>query len=125
MVFDSLFDQASILGSALNGLSVRNDVIQHNIANSDTVNYKKRAVDFEDSLQKALDDAKRTGRLDMSGVKTSVKKMHENYSYRLDGNNVDIELEMADLYQNGMKYDALAAGVINYYKRINSVLQAR
>lgn len=125
MVFDSLFDQTSILGSAMNGLSVRNDIIQNNIANNDTVNYKKRAVYFEDSLQKALDDAERTGKLDLSGVKTSVTKVHENFSYRLDGNNVDIELEMANLYQNGIKYDALAAGIINYYRRINSVLQAR
>lgn len=125
MIFDSLFNQTSIIGAAMNGLSVRNDVIQNNISNVDTVNFKKSEAYFEETLQKAIDRGERTGKLDLSDVKTSIKKVHENYSYRLDGNNVDIDLEMADLYQNGMKYEALASGVINYYKRINSVLQAR
>ena len=125
MVFDVLFDHTAILGTALNGLSVRNDVTQNNIANVDTPNFKKSAVYFEESLQKALLDMERTGELNLSNVKPAIHKIHQNYSYRLDGNNVDEELEMASLYQNQIKYEVLAGGVINYYRRISSVLQMR
>jgi len=125
MVFDVLFNQPDILGTALNGLSVRNDVAQNNIANDDTPNFKKSAVYFEDSLQKALLNAERTGSLDLSGVTPSVRRIRENYSYRLDGNNVDVELEMAALYQTQMKYETLLMGVTGYYRRINTALQVR
>jgi len=125
LIFDSLFNQTAILGSALNGLSVRNDVHQNNIANQDTPDFKKSAVYFEESLQSALDKAQRTGELDLSRVKPATRRVRENYSYRLDGNNVDIELEMAALYQNAMKYETLAAGVTSYYRRISQVLGMR
>jgi flagellar basal-body rod protein FlgB len=125
MVYSALLDQPSILGAALNGLSVRNTVIQNNIANVDTPDFKKSAVHFEGALQKALNKAKITGELDLSSVRPAITKIHENFSYRIDGNNVDIELEMVDLYQNQIKFEALVGGINNYYRRINSVFQLR
>lgn len=125
VVLDGLFDQTAILHTAVNALAIRNEVYQNNIANAETPYFKKSEVYFEAELRKALDDAKRTGELDLSGVSPRIYKYHPNYSYRIDENNVDIELEMAALYQNQMKFEALEAGVVNYYKRINSVLSMR
>ena len=125
MVYSTLFDQPSTLGVALNGLSARAEVINNNIANVDTPGFKKSSVQFEDSLQKALDKARRTGELDLHAVRPMITKIHENFSYRIDGNNVDIELEMVDLYQTQMTFDTLVMGINNYYRRINSVLSMR
>jgi flagellar basal-body rod protein FlgB len=120
-----MFNQPSVIGAAMNALSVRNDVIQNNIANIDTVNFKKSEVFFEESLQKAVENMSETGELDLSHVRPQISRVHENFSQRLDGNNVDVDTEMAYLYQNGLKYETLAAGIMNYYKRINSVLLGR
>jgi len=125
VIFEKLFDQTSILQSALNGLSVRNDVYQNNIANAETPYFKKSGVYFESALQKAIDDGERTGKLDLSGVSPRIAKVHANYNYRLDQNNVDIDIEMAALYQSSAKFETLIAGVMNYYKHINSVLSMR
>ncbi|MDR3091282.1 MAG: flagellar basal body rod protein FlgB [Clostridiales bacterium] len=123
-MLNNIHNQASILGAALKGLSARNDVIQNNIANADTMNFKKSAVDFEDSLRDALVESYNDGgRFDQSKVTATARFEKPNYFYRLDGNNVDVELEMADLYKNGAKYDAISTGVMNYYKRIMSVLR--
>lgn len=122
MSFDSLFLQTSVLGTAMKAVGVRNDVIQNNIANVDTPGFKKSTVDFEGTLQKALEDAKRTGDLDLSTVTTSIRPVNTSFSYRLDGNNVDIDTEMTDLYINSVRYDILSLGVNNYYERINMVL---
>ncbi len=119
MTFDNLFVQNDILESALQASIKRNDVIQHNIANVDVPGYKKKTVLFEDALQKAIQNYKETGRLDLSSVTPTTVFQYKNYNYRIDKNNVDIEVEMVDLYQNAVKYDVMAQGVISNYKRIN------
>ena len=124
-MFDRLYAQNDVVGLALNAYAIRNEVINHNIANNDTPNYKKKAVDFENAFAAALDGSKRAGRLDFSKVKPTFRLVNENYSYRLDGNNVDIELEMADLYKNSVKYDVLTSSVINNYRKINLVVTGR
>ena len=124
-MLEGLFLQNDILGSAMQAAIVRNDVISNNIANADVPNYKKKAVRFETYLSEALADAQRTGKLNLSKVKPRLMTEHAGYSYRIDGNNVDIEQEMVDLYQNSVKYDAMVNGVINNYKRINLIMSAR
>ncbi len=119
MTFDNLFVQNDILESALQASVKRNDVIQNNIANADVPGYKKKKVLFEDALKKAIGNFKETGRLDLSSVTPTTVVQYKNYNYRMDKNNVDIEVEMVDLYQNAVKYDVMAQGVINNYKRIN------
>jgi len=120
-----LFLQNDILGMAMQASAVRNDVISNNIANAEVPGYKKKAVRFETYLNEALQSARRTGRLDLSRIRPTLQTEHTGYSYRIDGNNVDIEQEMVDLYQNAVKYDTMAGSVINNYKRINLAIAAR
>ncbi|GHU52235.1 flagellar basal-body rod protein FlgB [Clostridia bacterium] len=123
MILENIHNPASILGTALQGLSARNDVIQNNITNADTKNFKKSAVDFETSLREQLSQSYATGELRLDRVKATTRFVNQDFYYRLDGNNVDIDLEMADLYQNGIKYDALTTGITKYYEDITSVLR--
>ncbi len=122
MLFDNMFIQNDVLGSAMQASVVRNDIINNNIANNDVPGFKKKTVDFEQYLRKELDSHKRLVDIRFDNIKPTIRMENNNYSYRIDGNNVDIEAEMVDLYQNSVKYDTLASGVINNYKRINLAL---
>ena len=46
----------SVMNKTLDGLWARNEVISHNIANFETPNYKRKTIDFETSLQKAINE---------------------------------------------------------------------
>ena len=125
MIFDSLYFQNTVIGSAMQASVFRNEVISNNIANADTPGFKKSRVEFEGSLQKALDKVSRTGNKELSGVGMRKVVMHDTFNYRVDENNVDMETEMADLYRNAARYDALASMVINNNRRYNLVMSGR
>jgi flagellar basal-body rod protein FlgB len=125
MIFDAIYKQSSIMGSALQASAMRNDIITNNIANADLPEYKAKVVDFEASLIKAIEDYKKTGVLDLSGAKPSIRTANRNYNYRIDKNNVDVELEMVNLYQNSIKYEAMINCVQRNSARLNLALTGR
>lgn len=90
----------------------RGRVIANNIANFNTKGYKRFYVTFEDSLKENQEElALET--TDKKHIKNSVEygemeiKKDESTSMRKDGNNVDVENEMANLAANTLKYNAL------------------
>lgn len=103
---------------ALDGLSTRQKTTAHNIANDDTPGYKAQHVSFEDQLQQAIQGNSAEGlalevtnpaHLDLTGSKSpAIEIKHETNSLRNDGNNVDIDLEMTNLAQTTIHYQALA-----------------
>ncbi len=115
-----LTDRATqALSAALDGLSLRQQAISHNVANADTPGYKAVDVSFEAQLQRALDgqsdDRQQVARTNVrhlaapqdassSGAQT-VRRF--DTSLRNDGNNVDIDLEMAQLAETTLRYNAL------------------
>jgi len=125
MIFDSLYFQNTVIGSAMQAAIFRNEVIANNIANADTPGFKKSRVEFEDTLQKALDKSARTGVKDFSGVGMRAVITHDTFNYRIDENNVDMETEMSALYQNAAKYDALTSMALNNNRRFNLVVSGR
>lgn len=90
----------------------RGRVIANNIANFNTKGYKRFYVTFEDSL-KENQDKLALETTDEKHIKNSVEygemeiKKDESTSMRKDGNNVDVENEMANLAANTLKYNAL------------------
>ncbi len=125
MILSGLFTQNDILGLTMQAAAVRDSVISNNVANVDTPGFKKTSVRFESYLAEAIKNSKKTGRVDTAKLAPTLHVDHSDYSYRLDGNNVDIENEMVLLYKNQVKYDVLANSVINNYKRINTVFAAK
>ena len=123
MLLNGVLTQNSILETAMQGNTVRKDVIINNIANVDTPGYKRKVAVFEESLKDSLRRARNGEKADLSGVKTTIRQINKDLKYRLDGNNVDIEAEMLELYETSVRYDVLANSVMNNYKRINSVLR--
>ncbi len=119
-MLDRMYSTNKLLGAGLQASIVKNDVIQNNIANADTPNYKRQVVNFDTQLKNELENAKYTGQIEVSNLVPKVTT--DPTSYRLDGNSVDINTEMVELYQNSVRYDVLVSSVSNNLKRINAAL---
>lgn len=102
-----LFDTTQLgLERALSGAALRQRAIANNIANANTAGYKRTDVDFHSALAEALaaPDAKR--KLESLSFQTQTD---DSTSTRADGNNVDIEQEMANLSETSLEYQSLIA----------------
>lgn len=129
MINTNVFDYVNVLDKAADASWLRNEAISNNIANVDTPGYKRQDVSFEAELQKALGmnryesmDAK------VAGVKTSRLQArpytdYEGYSYRLDGNNVDIENENVMLAENQLKYQGLLTSITQEFTNLQAVMK--
>lgn len=129
MINTNAFDYINILDKAADASWLRNEAISNNIANADTPGYKRQDVAFESELQKAL-GSNRYISMDekVAGVKTAKLKARpytdsESYSYRLDGNNVDIENENVMLAENQLKYQGLLAGIRQEFSNLQTVMK--
>lgn len=122
MFINKLFNQNSILESAMQATSFKNNVLLQNIANSDTPNYKRKTVNFESNLQTVIDQYKKTGVANPSLVTKNLKVSELNNKVTLDGNGVDIETEMIEFYKNSMKYDIITNSVLSNLGKIDNVI---
>lgn len=129
MINTNAFDYINVLDKAADASWIRNEAIANNIANVDTPGYKRQDVSFEDELRKAL-GSNRYQSMDakVAGVKTASLKPrpytdYENFSYRLDGNNVDIENENVMLAENQLKYQGLLTSINTEFMNLQSVMK--
>ncbi len=119
----------STLKMAMDASSVRHQVIAQNIANSETPNYKRLEVRFEDELQKHLhkkDLSLKTPHpkhisnqpQSLDHVSIQVSRVLET-SITNDENNVDLDREMALMAYNTIRYQTLSrlmeANIGRYY----------
>ncbi len=105
-----------LIKKSLDASSERGRVIAHNIANVNTPGYKASNVVFEEKLNNVLSNESIKLRTtnknhisDGSTISTISPKVEKDTStsMRLDGNNVDIDSEMADLAANSILYNTL------------------
>jgi flagellar basal-body rod protein FlgB len=87
---------------ALDGLAQRGRVRAHNIANSETPNFRASHVSFEATLR----DAVRQGRPEAARPET----VHSPTVVGANGNSVDLETEMIGSMQDGAHRDAMING---------------
>lgn len=78
----------------------RQKVIAHNIANVDTPGYRRKELNFEEELLRAVEDNDITAMREVEGKITESM----DPTLRNDGNNVDINKEMGQLNKNSMAY---------------------
>lgn len=123
--------RVSVLEQALSASSLRQKVISNNIANVNTPGYKKSEVSFEEMLESAIGSDKlpmlKTNEkhlpLQKSGIPKPEVNVVGNTSIRTDGNNVDIDVEMADLAKNSIYYNAVVQQMSNYFSGIKSAIK--
>ncbi len=124
MVFDRLFTQNRILETAMQATQYRNQTIINNIANVDTPDYKAKYVNFEGALDEAITKTKETGTDQMGSVMKNISVVTKENSTTLDGNSIDVEIEMINFYKNSAKYDVIVNSVLSNSNRTNSVYTA-
>lgn len=131
MFCTNAFDYINVLDKAADASWLRENVITNNIANIDTPGYKRQDVDFETVLQRELGNSKYTSldkkirelNTDLSSLTVSSYTDAANYSYRLDGNNVDENTENAELASEALKYQLLTNAVNGDFSRMQAVLK--
>lgn len=125
------FNKINLINKALDGSWLKQSTISNNIANVNTPGYKKQTVNFEETLRAEL------GKSSMVPMnKTHAMHMDPNFpnvprvenvvdrSYRSDDNNVDVDVENAEMAKNAIYYNALIDRVNGQYNRIKNVLNS-
>lgn len=123
MNINRLHGTSDVLQKALDGTWKRNEALSQNIANVDTPGYQRKDVAFEGYLEDYL---KQYGNVSSDVLQRIEPKMFTDRTinpYRLDGNNVDIDVEMGYLAANQIKGDALVSQINYHYERLNMVLR--
>jgi len=126
----------SVLEQGLNAASLRNTVIANNLANVETPGYKRSDVVFEEELRKALSQNN-----SFTGFRTNEKHIpigspsvinvspqtviEKDTTMRNDGNNVDIDREMAALAKNEIMYQAIAQELNEEFQKLKSAIAGR
>lgn len=129
MINTNAFDYINVLDKAADASWLRNEAISNNIANADTPGYKRQDVAFESELEKAL------GKNRYESMDSKVERIRgrslegqpytdsTDYSYRLDGNNVDVESENVMLAENQLKYQGLLASINQEFANLQAVMK--
>ncbi len=129
MINTNAFDYINVLDKAADASFKRNDAIANNIANATTPGYKRQDVAFESELKKALGRPKysnvdqKVAAINTSKLKGKPYIDSANLSYRLDGNNVDIENENVMLVENQIKYNGLLDSINQEFKNLQMVMK--
>ena len=122
----------NVLGRGLQAANLRHAVISDNIANVNTPNFKKSEVVFESLLAEQMtNDTKKLAMVRTrdkhlpivkeQGLVSPQIQEDGTTSMRTDNNNVDIDIEMAELAKNNVYYNALSrqiGGNINDTKMV-------
>ena len=129
MIQTNAFDYINVLDRAADAAWQRNEAISNNIANVDTPGYKRQDVAFESVLQQALGNNRyesmddKVANVDLSRLRGRAYLDYANYSYRLDGNNVDIEKENVMLAENQLKYQGLISSINQEFTNLKTVMK--
>ena len=123
----------------LKGLGMRSKAISGNIANINTPGYKRRTLDFENTLMKQIQRNNSLSDIPMNKThqnhysndvfqinelkdKLEIKTSNEA-SFHNDGNNVDIDREMIELAKTGLKYKAISKITKKHFEGIRNIIR--
>ena len=129
-MFDSgAFNYINVLDKAADASWIRNEAISNNIANVDTPGYKRQDVNFEEQLRKAMKNSRytsideRVAKVDLERLNPITYRDHSTLSYRLDGNNVDIDTENVELASNQIRYQGLTDSITKHFEGLQLVMK--
>lgn len=123
-----------VLRTALDGSAAKQQAISRNLANVDTPGYRATTVNFEDAVRSAMNQSKHlpmqvtnaahyTG---MNAGKAAIRGSERpNGSDRVDGNNVDVDVEMSEMSEVGIEYQALTQAASKKLALLKAIAQAR
>ena len=109
----------AVLGSALDGIALRQRVIADNIANVDTPHYRASSVDFETNLRAAIGSgtAGSGDALPLAPTLTAT-----NTPVGANGNNVDLRKETLAAVQSQFQYQMITRATSDRFALIRAVV---
>jgi flagellar basal-body rod protein FlgB len=118
---------------ALDGLSRRQELIGRNLANVDTPGYQAQTVNFETALKRAMNagekvDLAATNPLHLAPgrqVEAIRLEMRAGGSLRSDGNNVDVDVELGEMAETGIRYQAITQVVNKKFLLLRTIANSR
>ena len=119
------------LEQALSTSALKQQTHTANIANVDTPNYKSKQVMFQDALNNAMEkqsfssyktDAKHVSFSSESQQFDPRVKTNDTSEYKANGNNVDMDYEMAELAKNQLLYNAATERISGKFRSLGSVI---
>lgn len=129
MIGSGVYNYINLLSKAADASWVRNTVLNNNLANVSTPGFKRSDIAFEDYLKNELSSAGTNVFMDQAVAGVDLSKLNvttyvdqKELSYRLDGNNVDVDVENANLAQNSIRYYTLLDSITQEFSRIRMVL---
>lgn len=107
--------------AALEGLSLRQQAISRNLANIDTPGYQAQTINFEETLKHLLDHQGGSLALRVTDTAHQLSAEQEEMrvslsarpggSFRADQNNVDVDVEMTEMSEAGIQYQAVSQAI--------------
>ena len=113
---------------ALDYLWKKQEITADNIANVDTPNYRKKHISFEETFRQKLQGARMVHDKDAmrQAIQTSRYEIHERSdTARIDGNNVNMDVETTTLAQTTLQYQYLLQSVNSDVTRLRSVIKGQ
>ena len=129
MINSAAFDYINVLDKAADASWIRNEAISNNIANVGTPGYKRQDVNFEEQLRRAMKNSRytsideRVSNVDLDKLNPITYRDHSSLSYRLDGNNVDIDTENVELASNQIRYQGLTDSITKHFEELQLVMK--
>ncbi|MCI9020565.1 MAG: flagellar basal body rod protein FlgB [Eubacterium sp.] len=127
----SAFDYINVLDKAADASWLRESTLANNIANATTPDFKRYDVDFQSLLERELMDSKYNRNLDSRVHNMNLDRLTatsridmaaESFSYRLDGNNVDMHTENVELASEQIRYSALTDSISQEFARMRTAM---
>ena len=128
MINCTSFDYINLLTKAADASWKRETVISNNIANVNTPGYKRKDLNFQGDLTEELGRCKhesldsKVSDVDLSRLDPQIYVDSANYSYRMDGNNVDIDTENVELASEQIRYEGLTDCINSEFERMKAVI---
>ncbi len=128
----NVFQSLKPLEQALNKATLQQRTLTSNIANVDTPNYKRQSVSFQDNLQEAVNNR------NLNSFKTNpnhfsfsteqnqnkpIVKIDSTSLSKSNGNNVDMDLEMAELAKNQLLYNSVIEKTNNQIRDLRTAIR--
>ncbi|MFD2670109.1 flagellar basal body rod protein FlgB [Marinicrinis sediminis] len=121
----------SLIESTLDASALRQKVIANNIANVDTPNFKRSDVKFEQLLAEQMN-----GGQTLTGMRTNERhipigniglpqqnvEVDQSTAFNNNGNNVDMDYEMALMAKNQLRYNTLVQQMNHDLKMIRTAI---
>ncbi|MCP1102501.1 flagellar basal-body rod protein FlgB [Aequitasia blattaphilus] len=114
MSINNIFGKSiGMMGKSLDYLWTKQKVTSNNIANAETPGYKSKYVTFEENFKSKLLEAN-----------TRIKE-NSSESARLDGNNVNTEVQMIELTRTALQYQYGIESVNKDFTRLGTAIKGQ